>query len=223
MKLAKSKKERVDWTGGYGYQMVNDLRDLIPQFKEFYYRQRATFGMNKSRLKIIGEFQKTIEPFRFAPYPSTYAFWYKKWDKDIITPKEETALKIQEAQLVRLKDAEEGRIIPIREDLDGASKTLAGALANDAMRILNADQTNEDIYTPNELLNRRVYVLNVMKYLTSLVHGERALDIKSNAEKREQAGFMIDILRHAATGKMTDEELNLLRGSIKPIVHVETQ
>jgi hypothetical protein len=209
-----------DYRGELGrYQKLGEMIDLIPQFKEYYYQRRLT-GIKTPTIKILREFQETIKPLFFVPYPAQYRMWRGKWDVEIA---ERIAFSSKELQIkrdmnsaIQLHNEEGAKIVPDEQTLEDGSKTLAGALINDATNMLREDQALEEIYTADELINRRKYVLNVMAYVTKLVHGKKALDLKANADKRESANFMMELLRKAKSGKMTAGDLSMLKDSIIP-------
>jgi hypothetical protein len=197
------------------YHKVGEIRDLIPQFKAFYYAQKRE-DPAKSAVAIINAFNGQITPFTFFPWEKQYKLWRKKWDAELLAEQGFKEERKRVREIVHLRDEREVVIIPDNESLDAGARTLAGELLNDAMGILKHDQGNEEAYEDDVIVKRRAYVLNVFNYVTKSVHGTESLRLKSNAEKRENAGFLMDLLAHATAGKMTDDDLETLKLSITP-------
>ena len=106
--------------------------------------------------------------------------------------------------------------MPDEYALEVGTHTLAGELLNDAMDILKRDQDSEEAYEEEIIIKRRNYVLNVFNYITRAVHGKEALKLKSNADKRETFGFLTSLINMSTAGKITDEQMELLKQSIPP-------
>ncbi len=201
----------------YGrFQRVGEYRDLIPKFKDFYYKRKMETTAKYSSMKIVSEFQETIKPLIFCPYPNQYRMWRKKWDVEIManfsfrreTAKTEKALRIENK-----KNLKENNNVDM-DGLEGGVNTLADSLLSDATGMLSGDQDMENLLSSDELIKRRNYILNVMRHVTRLVQGKEALKLKSNANQRENAGFLMNILNQATSGKLTTEALNVLKGSV---------
>lgn len=212
-------KRRLSFYEGFDghYHKVGEIRDLIPQFKAFYYADKRK-DPSKSAIKIINDFNRQIAPLTFFPWEKQYRLWRKKWDAELLTEK---GYKIQQReirQLVKLQDEQNATIVPDEHTLELGAHTLAGELLNDAMGILKRDQDSEDAYEEEILIKRRNYVLNVFNYVMRAVHGKEALKIKSNAEKRETFGFLTALINRSTAGKITDEEMELLKQSVAPKV-----
>ncbi len=195
------------------YQKIGELKELIPQFKAFYYAERRR-DPQRSAIKIINDFNRQIAPLTFFPWEKQYRLWRKKWDAELIA---EQSFKQQERethQLIKLRDEQNAVIVPDEYTLEVGAQTLAGELLNDAMGILKRDQESEDAFEEEILIKRRSYVLNVFNYVIRAVHGKEALKIKSNAEKRETLGFLTALINRSTTGRITPEEMQLLKQSV---------
>lgn len=199
------------------YQKIGEIRDLIPRFKEFYYAKLEELP-NYSKLKLIDDFNNTIAPQVFKPYPSQYRRWYRRWDEDILAKVAgaKMALTSPERKAVRVRDENNQMIVPTENELESGAKTLGGELMNDAMEMLKSDQMNEDLYDDEVLIKRRSYILNVFNYVMSAVSRKEALAIKRSQEKRETAGFLMDLIRRSTAGKITPDEMQLFRDSVAP-------
>ena len=200
------------------FQKIGEMRDLIPQFRDYYLKVKLENKGQYSAMKIVLEFQKLVEPLIFCPYPAQFRLWRKKWDIEVLEQlgfEEQVAAKNKSIIVaVNLRNEEGGIQVPDEVDLEGGAKTLAGSLINDAASMLARDQAMEDIFTPDELIKRRNYVMNVMKYVTQMVHGKEALRLKASAGARENAGFLLNLLNQATSGKITEETIQILKGSV---------
>lgn len=194
------------------YHKVGDIQELIPQFKAFYYAERRKEA-GRSAIKIINDFNKEIAPFTFFPWEKQYRLWRKKWDTELLA---EQGLKEEQRklrQIIKVRDEQNALIVPDEYALQTGAHTLAGELLNDAMEILKRDQESEDAYKDEIIVKRRNYVLNVFNYVMKASHSKEALNLKANADKRQTADFMMTILNRATAGKLTGEDIELLRAS----------
>jgi hypothetical protein len=116
-------------------------------------------------------------------------------------------------QIVKLRDEQNTAIVPDEHTLEVGAKTLAGELLNDAIDILKGDQESGGVFDEEILIKHRSYVLNVFNYITRAVQGKEALQIKSNAEKRETLGFLTALINRSTAGRITPEEMQLLKQS----------
>jgi len=192
------------------YQKIGELKELIPQFKAFYYVERRR-DPERSAIKIINDFNRQIAPLTFFPWEKQYRLWRKKWDAELIA---EQTYKREQHQLIKMQDEQNAVIVPDEYTLEKGTQTLAGELLNDAMGILKGDQEGGDAFEEEILIKRRSYVLNVFNYVTRAVQGKEALKIKSHAEKRETLGFLTAMLNRSTAGKITPDEMQLLKQSV---------
>src|SRR3989344_9655800 len=65
------------------YQKIGELKELIPQFKVFYYAEKRK-EPERSAIKIINDFNKQITPLTFFPWEKQYRLWRKKWDAELV-------------------------------------------------------------------------------------------------------------------------------------------
>jgi hypothetical protein len=194
------------------YHKVNELRDLIPQFKAFYYAEKRK-EPGKSAIKIINAYNAQITPLTFFPWEKQYKLWRKKWDAELMAIQGYQEEQKEIRQLIKVRDDQNVSIVPSDDSLEAGAKTLGGELLNDALSILKKDQEEEDLYEDEIIVKRRNYVLNVYNYVTRSAHNKEALRLKSNSEKRETMGFLMDLMSMATAGKLTDEDMALLKQS----------
>lgn len=213
-----------------GFDRVSEVVGLIPLWKEFYYEQRIKFP-NKGVRDMLQEFnQKHAYPegLTFHPYPTQVKVWRTKWDRDILEKKMEQSVELVPSttreirQIIKTKDGDK-LVVPDDTSLEQGVRTLGGELINDALQMLRDDQHLEELYSDEVLLKRRNYIINVFAHTTRQVHGKAALMLKASQEKRENAGFLMELLAKATAGKMTDEEMSVLNGAYAQKSPVQAQ
>lgn len=208
------------------WNKVGEIVGLLPLWKEFYYERRVK-EENISITALLKEFnQKHAYPesLTFHPYPTQVKIWRTKWDRDILEKKMEMKVALVPStqkeirQIIKTKEGD-NFVAPDDVSLEQGVRTLGGELINDALQMLRDDQNLGELYSDEVLLKRRNFIVNVFAHTTRLVHGKATLMLKASAEKREGAGFMMGLLAKAASGKMTDEEMNMLKSTYsKPVV-----
>jgi len=197
------------------YHRVGEIKELISQFKVFYYTEKRK-EPERSAIKIINDFNKQIAPLTFFPWEKQYRLWRRKWDAELLAEQGYKAQQQEVSQLVKLRDEQNTAVVPDEHALEVGAHTLAGELLNDAMHLLKRDQDNEDAYDDEILVKRRTYILNVFNYVTRAVHSKESLKIKSNADKRETLGFLTQLINKSTAGKISADEMMLLKQSIVP-------
>ena len=202
------------------FMKIDELTDLLPAFKDFYFAAKRA-DMNGSSMKIVRDFNAKISPERFYPYPSQYKRWRKRWDRFLAMELGYEERQLVEAkrinEVVKVRDAERAMtLVPGEEELESGVKTLGGMLINDAVSMLQDDKEMEDMYSSDELVKRKMYVLNVFAHVTRNVQGKENLRIKKQAENRETANFLINILNRAKSGKMSVDDIDALKASAAP-------
>lgn len=194
------------------YHKVHEIRDLIPQFKAFYYAEKRK-DPSMSAIKIINAYNAQIAPLAFFPWEKQYKSWRKKWDAELLAIEGYQEEQKEVRQLIKVRDERSALIVPEDETLEAGARTLAGELLNDAMGILKKDQEEEDLYDDDIIVKRRNYVLNVYNHVTRSAHSKAALNLKSNAEKRQTMGFLMDLMSMATAGKLSEDDMSLLKQS----------
>ena len=211
---------------------MGEYRDLIPAFKDFYYEARLA-NPKATTTSIMKGFNEQIndEGREFYPYTSTIRNWRKKWDKDILEKKgmqlEVVRAKRRTQQVVKSRAAEgEGKDIvyhaPAYEDLEMGVQSMAGELMNDAFKMMRDDQDLEDIYETDELIKRKNHVLNVFSHVTKMVQGKAAIMLKASEDKRENANFLMNMMKKSTSGEMSLDDIQTLRSSFSTPQPVES-
>lgn len=195
------------------YHKVGEIKELIPQFKAFYYAEKSK-DQQRSAIKIINDFNTQITPLTFFPWEKQYRLWRKKWDAELLAENGYKKQQREIRQIIKLQDEENTVIVPDEYALEVGTHTLAGELLNDAMNLLKRDQEDEGIYNEEIIVKRRNYILNVFNYVTRAVQGKEALKLKSNADKRETFGFLTALINRSTAGKITPDEMSLLKQSV---------
>lgn len=235
-KPAKTFDKKIDPVGAslYGarfvkFQKIEEYRHLIPAFKEYYYKR-----MIENPKTRIGEITRTFnediydEGYTFYPYPNALRNWRKKWEKDILEKKGQGLAVIDHKRkiqsVLKTRNGETNGIVeyvaPAHEVLEENLQTFAGELMNDAMQQMRDDQENEEMFESDELMRRKTYTLNVFAHVTKMVHGKANILLKASAEKRENANFLMDLMKKATSGEIKPEEIVELRESYKPTENV---
>lgn len=205
------------------YQKVAEYNDLVPAFKDMYYEEKVK-NPNSPLIPILRKYNTEIcEPMGRTFHPNTTSVrqWRKKWDLDLMQKMQDKDLVITSDknihQVIKTRDENNSLVLGADDnELEAGVRTLGGELLNDAMQMLRDDQTLEEIYDDETLMKRRNYIVNVFAHGTRLVHGKAALMLKASEEKRNTAGFLMSLLSRATAGKMTDEEMRLLKDSYSP-------
>lgn len=205
------------------YMRVGEIVDLLPAFKEFYYSAKIK-NPNASIIPILQGFNTEVaEPMGrfFHPNTSQVRIWRRKWDLDLMQQMTDKELSVVEGrnihQVIKTRDDERRLVLGVDDnELEAGVRTLGGELLNDAMQMLRDDQELEEIYDDETLMKRRNYIVNVFSHATKLVHGKAALMLKASAEKRETAGFLMNLLAKATAGKLSDDEMQMLETTYSP-------
>lgn len=222
-KKKKRSKEDADPFKIYGdkfdgeFQRIGQVQHLIPPFKEFYFKAKRE-NFNTSVMKILKDFNDKIHPDRFFPYPQQYRRWRISWDNALylelgMYEKGDVDSRTVKG-LIKLRDEKRGEITPMDDDLEQGTNVLGGMLLNDAMHQLQNDQEIEEIYTSDELIKRKAYVLNVFSHITKKVQGKEGLRIKKQAEGRETAGFLMNLINRAVAGRVSEDDMTTLQSAI---------
>ena len=211
------------------FMKVGEVKEFIAAFKDFYYQEKSK-DPNARLAEILQNFNKEFcapSGKKFHPYTAQVACWRAKWDLDLMQQLQDKELKIIERknihQLIKTRDDERNLVLGAPDDnsLEAGVRTLGGELLNDATQMLRDDQELEEIYDDETLIKRRNYIVNVFSHATKLVHGKAALMLKASAEKRDTAGFLMSLLARGTAGKMSDEEMNLLKSAYAPKLNSE--
>lgn len=207
------------------FQKLDEYKHLLPAFKEHYYKCRIE-NPKCTVSSITKSFNEAIahEEIGFYPYPNAMRNWRKKWDKDILEKKgmkmEVITTKRNIQQVLKTRNAEEGGVVeygtPSYESLEETLQTFGGELLNDAMQQLRNDQENEEMFESDELIRRKSYGLQVFSHVTKMVHGKAAILLKASQEKRENANFLMDLMKKGTSGEITVEDIQALKATYAP-------
>lgn len=194
------------------FRKIGELRDRLPAFRDFYIERRFIAGEKLSAIKIVDMFNAMTPPGDFFPHATMFARWRKRWESEQSGLVKTAEARIEERESRAVVPVSVG-VVPAMEQLEEGMMTLGAELANDAMQTLRDTQEREELFDDEVVVKRKQYVLNVFAYVTKAAHSKQALDLKRHGEARETAGFMLDILRRATAGKLSAEDLAMLRGS----------
>lgn len=196
---------------------LEDLRKDIPAFKEYYY-MRMLQEEASNPLKILADFNALHPELGFYPYTPQYRRWQALWNPEINAKRmSRNLIPITTNSLIKVRDDMGGLIAPPpNTEIEEASRTLAGELMNDAMDMLKDDQKRgAEIYDDDIIVKRRKYILSVFNFVNRAAQAGEALKLKQAANQRENTNFLMDLLRRSTAGKISEEEMSLLRSSAK--------
>lgn len=200
---------------------VPQIVDLVGDFKEYFYRERPQY-LKKPMIWFVRQFDEEVaRPMgrSFRPDTKVVNGWMKKWDKDLAKKLNLPVLSrnsnVEIEQIIKTRN-EDMMLVPSDNELEGGLRTLGGELVNDALHMLKQDQELEEVHSPEALIKRRTYIVNVLNHATRLSQGKQALKLKEIEEKRNTTGFLMGLLSKASSGTMSDEELALLKTAYTP-------
>lgn len=105
--------------------------------------------------------------------------------------------------------------IPSDERLEKKADSLAEELLDDAKNMLDKakDKTTID-ENGNEVeadtIKEKKYVASVLGVVTKMVQGKQTIKLKKKEEARNEASFLMDLLKKAQSGQMSEKELAAL-------------
>lgn len=195
------------------YTLAASYASHIVPFRDFYIKYMI--ANPDARVKDpINAYNETIAPEQLYPRATIYQRWRAKWDIEVARQRG-TLIEAEPVRQVIQTKRDEQLMVPTHESLESGAQHLGGMLINDALSMLEKDQqVGDELYEPDELIKRRGYALNVFSYVMKASHSKQALKIKQNAETRETASFMMDIMKMATAGKLEGDQLSLLVDSI---------
>jgi hypothetical protein len=195
------------------YHRLGEYKDLLPSFKDWYY-QKKTENEKESLTNIMRSFNSEVcAPIgrKFHPHLEVVRGWRRSWDLDLMQKANNLDYELgMERDIKKVVQSTDDN------DLEHGIKTLGSELLNDAMQMLKDDQQLEETYESDELMKRRSYIINVFSHATKLVHGKAALMLKASAEKRDTAGFLMTLISRATAGKISDEQIDVLKSAYAP-------
>ncbi len=107
------------------YHKVGEIRELLPQFKAFYYAEKSK-DQQRSAIKIINDFNKQIRPLTFFPWEKQYRLWRKKWDAELLAKNGYKQQQREMRQIIQLQDDKNTVIVPDEYALEVSEKINAG-------------------------------------------------------------------------------------------------
>lgn len=206
------------------YTNITGMEDTLEEFRQYYLGERQ-IGREDSAL-IFREFrkQKEIEGIHFNPYPNYLKQLYKRFDKELPPYLQ----KYQSAKDVA-KNNRENRVALGQiqyEELENRSKSLHSLLLDEAEELINESKLSFEDYLeahPDEMwsakdlkkhqMEQKKLALGVAERVSAVVQKNSVIKLKKNKEGRETAGFLMDLMKKATTGELTEEEMQLLENS----------
>lgn len=200
---------------------VEEVREHLPLFRDYYIKHRVKEGKKTSLITLVDNFNEENPDIYFFPNISVIQKHRKLWDGEIakrITPDRQEQLMILQSLESKKRSTivpmTRDQIIPTSDNLVAGAAQLGKVLVDDAFQTMQDSQSNG--YEDEEILiKKKQYALNVFSYVMRAAQGSQMVDIKRNAEKRETAGFMLDLMSRATAGNLSSEDMQLLTGSVK--------
>jgi hypothetical protein len=184
----------------YGLSFENiselpDIKHLVPVFRDYFYGLYSQYP-DITIEQAVQQFITKLPPgVIFHPSPNLLQVWNVQWKENA-----DYMAKIP-------------TVCPDDGYLDSGIRTLAGELLIDAHSTLReASNPAEDI-TPRDRVGMKRYVTSILQTITTMVHGKARIMLQASSEKRENASFAVDLLQKATSGKLTSEDITLLRES----------
>lgn len=182
-------------------------------FKDFYMEQRVLRPKEDPKT-FVGDFNALIEPKEFFPSYQAYKRMCAQFDKQIAKEhRGDPAAAMVLAASKRNKRVFADLGPRNEEQLDLGVRTLAGLLVDDAVGLVREEARDPDDHMgSNEFVKRRMYALNVLNHVGRTLKGKAEIRLRSAAEKRETAGFLMGIMNKALSGKISPEQLEAMKG-----------
>lgn len=182
-------------------------------FKEFYFEQRI-LRPNEDPKRFVGDFNALIEPKEFFPAYQVYKRLCQQFDRQI---QKQHANDPAAAKLLATTARDKRMVAELmprnEEQLDQGVRTLAGLLVDDAVNLVRDEPRDpDDLLGSDQFVKRRMYALNVLNHVGRTLKGKAEIRLKSAAEKRETAGFLMGIMNKALSGKITKEQMEAMKG-----------
>lgn len=183
----------------------------LAAFRAGYFAWRP--GCPKADPKeFVGEYAAKFPEAGFYPNYQTFKGMTKKWDVEILGEPDPKIAAV--AELHKRDKAMIAEVVVARsnEDLERATRGLAGLLLDDAVSIVRSESHDPENPIGGDLfVKRRMYALNVVNYVSRHVKGRDEIAIKRQSEKRETVGFMMNIMQKAMAGKISPEQVDAMR------------
>lgn len=194
-----------------GYTSKDQIDIMLPDFKRCYFEIRKI--NEKPKIKaVLTEFNRQSYPQTFFIEPQKASKLLKKWNKEY---EHQQTVQFIDEQRAELQRRDETLLEYTDEKLERTTRTLGGELLNDALIMLRNDQQNAEDMTPQDIINRRKYITNVLSHATKLVHGKASLMLKASEEKRNTTSFLMTLLAKATAGTISESEMALLEDTYK--------
>jgi hypothetical protein len=235
----KLKRERKPVYKGFEgvWSRMEEMRDRIPAFREFYLERRfAPDGSKVSLIKLVDQFNEITPPGDFFPQSKALSRWRRDWDAELAGKFKSPEMRLAAKKALEKKGGSIAQmlvkiqkgggkevaeyVVPEAQQLEEGAATLGEMLLVDAAHTLKDTQEREEVFDDEVVVKRKQYALNVFNFVMKAAHKRHEIDIKRHGEARETASFFVDLLARAQAGKLQEGELEILRGSVKsPVAH----
>lgn len=106
--------------------------------------------------------------------------------------------------------------IPVEERIERKAETLAEKILNDAEELLEEANNKTYIDANGEVqkadtIKTKKYVASVVGIVSKMVQGKQSLRLKKNEDTRNNASFLMDLLKKAQSGEMNLTQIDSLK------------
>jgi len=208
-----------------GFTTNEGLEEIIEGFRLFYMEERK--AGRTDLMQIFREYRKNTQMYKkiwFNPYPNQVKGWIKNWEQSLPVHIRKVAIKGRDTvkkNQVNVKAIEYA-------DLEDGSKNLQSLLIDDAEQLMKESNTDYELidvaggYWSKEeyektRIKKKALALSIAKEVLSGVHKHQTIQIKRNKEGRETAGFLMDLMKQATSGELSEKDLELLDNSVPSV------
>lgn len=207
-----------------GHTNVTGKDEIVEGLRVYYLEQRKAGRTDV--MQIFREYRKDLELAGkewFNPYPNVIKNWFKKWEMSLPFTARKVAVVSNKETRNKKETALAERKIEY-EELESGAKTLQALLIEDANKTLEESNTPYEMFGDDGFMDKEAheklrikkkeFALGVAKEILGGVHKHQLVAIKKNKEGRETAGFLMDLMRQAASGELSDASVQLLDDAI---------
>lgn len=205
-----------------GLTPVTGMEDIVEEFHKYYMENRH--AGRTDLMQIFREFRTDLKLNRkiwFNPQGILIKGWMNKWENSLPIHARKVQIKIRDVKKNQSDEKDTLKKIEYHELEDGA-KNLQSLLLEDASQLM--EESNEAFEVGNGYwkkedwekirIKKKALALGIAKEILSGVQKHQVIQIKKNKEGRETVNFMMDIMKQASAGELTEQELALLDSSI---------
>jgi hypothetical protein len=204
---------------------VGEQQHIVEKFHQYYLEQRNAGRTDYKQ--IFREFRKDldIEGIWFNPYPNMLEGYYRKWEAELPMTLRKITFKKRKLPVKGVDDKPTVLKEIAYHQLEDGAKNLQSMLVDDATKLI--EESNEEFEAIDAnggmwrrddwekiRLQKKKVALSIASEVLKGAHRHELIKIKKNAEGRETASFMMDLVRRSTAGEVSDEEMGILQTAI---------